>query len=181
MDKMSDNPATNPVPNPEAVVELAHEGKKSVSWKNDVVIMARLALVADRLLKGKKLVEIAEEFKCGMTTVVRDLKRVKQLWREQAAHSIEESRLESIAQYKQVIAEAYDTFRLNNHKSPAWLEVIMAAQSHIDEIQGANAPRELMIGVGAPVDIEAVRQKRWDAVKASLEEVLDEEEGDENA
>jgi hypothetical protein len=156
---------------PLPVVELHPLGKKAVSWRKDPVILTRLVSVAEVLLRGGSVLHIANTFDCSLATAKRDVARVKTLWREQSLEDLADLRSRSIAQYLLVITKSWAEF--HKKASPNWLGKILDAQARIDDIQGNQAPKELLVG---DLDIEAVRQKRWESVQGMLADIVAEED-----
>lgn len=163
------------VPVPKPKVEPAQKGKKSVGWRNDPVILARLAAVAEIMLMRGTAAQIAETFDCSLATAKRDISRVRMLWKEQARGDINSKREESLAEYRLIQTRAWVEFR--DKRNPRYLEVIMNAQDRIVEIEGTKAPEQVDVGV---TDINKVREERWSKIKETLAHALDEPTGEEN-
>jgi hypothetical protein len=79
-------------------------GRKSVPWRRDPTILARLPLVERLHLAGRPNVAIAAELGLDETTIRRDLERIGELWKERAGGDIAEQRA-------RIIAELDDTRR----------------------------------------------------------------------
>jgi hypothetical protein len=161
----------NNIPAVPVTVSKAQKGKKSVSWRNDPEILARLAQVAEMILKGERPYQIAKKFKSSLSTAKRDVVRVKTIWQEENRADIVDCKNRSVAQYRLIITKAWENYEKNG--SPKYLSVILGAQGKIDEIEGNLSAREVNLNV---VDIETIRKKRWDAVASTLNDVLEENE-----
>ena len=151
------------------------KGKKSIAWAKDVEILTRLALVADLLLEGKMLFQISGQLECSLATTKRDVLLVKHLWREESKGEINDVRNVALAQYKLVIARAWkrlDEAGLKD-RPDRYLAVIAATQKEIDRIQGIGPTKiDLSGSLELTEDIEKVRQRRWDAIKPQVAEML---------
>ena len=159
------------LPQPEPGTEFPHEGKLSVSWRNDPVILARLNAVAAMMLRGSKQYEISKAMECSIATTRRDITRVRTLWREELKGQIDEKREQSIAHYKLVQSSAWDAY--NKTESHNFLRIILDAQAKIDDIEGNQAPIAI-----AAVNIDKVRAKRWQQIAGSIADILTEDEPD---
>lgn len=86
---------------------------RGVSWRQDPLILARLAEVERRHLTGAYNTQIARELGVDEGTIRTDLKRLAELWHERAGAEVEELRwkklreLELIAQ-RALAAAAFD-------------------------------------------------------------------------
>lgn len=72
--------------------------RKSVSWKRDPLILARLPRVERLHLAGRTNVTIAAALDISEATVRDDLKRIQELWRERAGASIDDQRAKILAE-----------------------------------------------------------------------------------
>jgi hypothetical protein len=143
---------------------LATKGKKSVKWDRDPDILARLEGVAQMMIRGAKAWQIAEAFDVSITTVNRDIRRVRILWRRESEQSIEESRQESLAKLRSLQQQAlteYDktartTFKgrdgqdVKGAKSSGairWLKFARECERDIVDLEGTRAPEKI-----APTD-----------------------------
>lgn len=79
-------------------------GRRSVHWRRDPVILARMRNVERRHLKGETNVAIAEALGVDEITIRRDLDRLRELWLEQTKE--DQSTIRA-----QVVAELDDTRR----------------------------------------------------------------------
>lgn len=76
-------------------------GRKSVPWRRDPGILARLREVERRHLAGMTNVAVAEALDVDETTIRRDLERLRELW-------LEQTRAEQAEQRARVLAELED-------------------------------------------------------------------------
>lgn len=74
-------------------------GRKSVSWRRDPVILARLPKVERLHLAGYSGYAIAAEVGMSEATVRDDLKRIQELWRERIGGEV-------VAMLRAALAEA---------------------------------------------------------------------------
>lgn len=79
-------------------------GRKSVPWKRDPEILARLRRVERLHLRGDTNVAIAEALDVTETTIRNDLKRLAELW-------LEETKRDQADLRSQIVAELDDTRR----------------------------------------------------------------------
>jgi hypothetical protein len=140
------------IPQPSPAVEYRKKGKKSINWRLDIIILKRLALVADLMLRNLPSWEIMERVQAeigggrldagegaySLATAKRDIQRVKTLWRESANGAVASYREESIALYRSIVREARDNFDLT--KNPRYLEIAIDAQKVLDERNGLKSP-----------------------------------------
>lgn len=73
-------------------------GRKSVPWRRDPVILARLPIVERHHLAGKPNTAIAAKLGVDEGTIRNDLKRLQELWLERAGKSVVELRAEAVAE-----------------------------------------------------------------------------------
>jgi hypothetical protein len=88
------------VPNP--------RGRKSVPWRRDSLILARLQDVERRHLKGETNVAIAEALGVDEATVRNDLKRLNELWLERTAAAQDDNRARILAELEDVRVRALE-------------------------------------------------------------------------
>lgn len=81
-------------------------GRKSVPWRRDPVILARLRDVERRHLAGQTNVAIADALGVDEITVRRDLERLRELWLEQTKAEQAEQRARVIAELEDVRTRA---------------------------------------------------------------------------
>jgi hypothetical protein len=160
--------------------EVLRKGKKSVSFKTDPEILARLTLVSEMMLKGTPAYKIAETLKESLGTAKLDISRVKQLWREESKGKLAIQREAALAQYKLALVTAWDMVEKNPERADRYLALVLAAQKRIDQLTGTEAPKEIEVGGIVKVkNIEQVRLKRWQQIAGSLQEMnVVEEVGD---
>ena len=77
-----------------------HRG--DVHWRQDPVILARLAEVEKRHLRGEANVHIAAALGLGEGTIRRDIKRLNELWLERTADEVTTLRARAIRQLEEV-------------------------------------------------------------------------------
>lgn len=114
------------------------EGKKSIRWDQDAEILARLTTVAAMMIQGAKGWQIAEALGYSLRSAYRDIDRVDTMWKREAANSVEQSRVRSIAQYREIQTQAWQQYR--STKKESWLRIAMDAQSQIDALEGTRKP-----------------------------------------
>lgn len=73
-------------------------GRKSVPWRRDLVILARLPEVERRHLAGQPNTVIAEALGVDEGTIRNDLKRLQELWLERIGATQETLRAEKVAE-----------------------------------------------------------------------------------
>jgi hypothetical protein len=88
------------VPNP--------RGRKSVSWRRDPAILARLPRVERLHLAGRTNVAIAAELDVDEGTVRNDLKRLSELWLERTAADQADNRARVLAELEDVRVRALE-------------------------------------------------------------------------
>lgn len=160
---------------PKPIVELHPKGKKAISWRKDPIILARLTSVAQMILAGAETWQIAAALDYSLVTARRDVTRVRTMWREGSEAEIDAKRDQSIAQYKMIQTRAWAEY--NKAPSPGNLRVILDAQVRIDDIQGNQMPKSILMG---ELDIEQVRNKRWQQVQGLLADIITEDDSDEH-
>jgi hypothetical protein len=77
-------------------------GRKSVPWRRDPVILARLPRVERLHLAGRPNTAIAAQIGVSEATVRDDLKRIQEMWRERTGADIVEQRAQMIAELEDV-------------------------------------------------------------------------------
>lgn len=90
-------------------------GRKSVSWRRDPIILARLQQVERRHLAGESNVSIASSLSVDEITIRRDLERLREMWLERTAAAQDENRA-------RVLAELEDV-RVRSLKAAEWDEM----------------------------------------------------------
>ena len=93
----------------EEVCEQGHakpRGRKSVHWRRDPVILARLREVERRHLAGDTNVSIAAALSMSEATIRDDIKRLRELWLEQTAAEQSDMRARVIAELEDVRTRA---------------------------------------------------------------------------
>jgi hypothetical protein len=88
------------VPNP--------RGRKSVSWRRDPAILARLPRVERLHLAGRTNVAIAAELDVDEGTVRNDLKRLSEIWLERTATDQADNRARVLAELEDVRVRALE-------------------------------------------------------------------------
>lgn len=174
------------IQDPEPTGDKRREGKQNISWKEDAEILGRLAEVALLMIKGRRAFEIARETKVSIETARRDISRVRDLWKEDAKERIQNSADVAIAQYTAVQEQAWEDMKKVSVKSnnrAAFMKVILQAQDRIDKVTGIADP------IGGPgggpipveiVDVEKIRNKRWQQVKGNLQEISEKQNNDQS-
>lgn len=81
-------------------------GRKSVAWRRDPVILARLRDVEKRHLANETNVAIADALGVDEITVRRDIERLRELWLERTKAEQEETRARVIAELEDVRTRA---------------------------------------------------------------------------
>lgn len=97
---MSDPPADQGLPKP--------RGRRSLPWKRDPVILARLVEVERRYLARETNVAIAEALGVDETTIRRDIERLRELWLERVRDTQEDLRARAVAELDDVKRRALD-------------------------------------------------------------------------
>jgi hypothetical protein len=137
-----------------------HEAR-SVRWDLDPKILARLALVADRMSRKQRLQEIAAALGISMSTINRDAARVREQWRRDSLKDIDEKRAESLAQYEKVLAAAWKAYRKaesTEHSVLPALRLINETQEKIDKLLGTVITRLDMTSNGESLATRDPRQ-----------------------
>lgn len=83
-------------------------GRKSVPWRRDPVILARLRDVERRHLAGQTNVAIAEALDVDEITVRRDLERLREIWLDQTKRDQADSRARVLAELEDVRVRALE-------------------------------------------------------------------------
>lgn len=135
--------ANKRIPDPDVIAERAKPGKKSVSWREDPIILKRLSKVAELMLQDLSAWEIYTKLSSArspysLETAKRDVKRVRTLWRERAEMTIDGAREESLAQYRDVIKQARVDYA--STKNPSYLRIVIDTRAKMDNLQNLNAP-----------------------------------------
>jgi len=127
-------------------------GKKSVRWDRDPDIMFRLTEVAQLMIRGSTLPQIAQELKVSIRTASRDVRRVKILWRRQAVREIEELRQGHRARLDWMFQQALNQFmagKLKEEPAPrglqAWLKLAADIEGEIVNLDGAARPTKVAL------------------------------------
>lgn len=81
-------------------------GRKSVAWRRDPAILARLREVERRHLAGQTNVAVAESLGVDETTIRRDLDRLRELWLEQTRSEQADLRARVLAELEDVRTRA---------------------------------------------------------------------------
>lgn len=81
-------------------------GRKSLPWRRDPIILARLRDVERRHLSGQTNVAIAAALDVDEITVRRDLDRLRELWLEQTKESQADLRAQMLAKLEDVRVRA---------------------------------------------------------------------------
>ena len=127
-------------------------GKKSVRWDRDPDIMFRLTEVAQLMIRGSTLPQIAQELEISIRTASRDVRRVKILWRRQAVREIEELRQSHRARLDWMFQQALEQFvdgKLKEEPAPrglqAWLRLAADIEGEIVNLDGAARPTKVAL------------------------------------
>lgn len=83
-------------------------GKKSIPWRRDPIIQARLLTVDRMRLANKTQAEIAAATNVSEATVRDDLKRLNELWRERVAAAQDDNRARALAELEDVRVRALE-------------------------------------------------------------------------
>lgn len=160
---------------PDRAGDTEREGKISIPWDEDPEILSRLAEVAQMMNKNMPSWEIAAECETSIATAKRDIARVRDLWTRDAKERLELAKETSLAQYASVIRDARESLK---EASPSlkdkYMNIILRAQERIDKVTGIADPVAIGGIPGQPVevvDIEQVRQKRWDSISSRIQKV----------
>jgi len=172
---MKKSPAANidlNTPAPQAK-NVRRKGKKSVPYYDDPEILKRLAQVAENMAKGKPAHEIASVLKCSLGTAKRDIARVRELWKADAREAIDYVKEESVNVYRRIQIEAWGKVTSTADKADRYMMVILSAQKEIDRLNGAGEPdspqnANVTLGVTVDLNVDDVRQKRWEKVEDKL-------------
>ena len=161
---------------------VRRKGKKSVPYYDDPEILKRLATVAENMAKGKPAHEIASLLKCSLGTAKRDIARVRELWKADAREAIDYVKEESINVYRRIQIEAWGQISEKPDKADRYMMVVLAAQKEIDRLNGAGEPdspqnANVVLGVTVDVNVDDVRQKRWEKVEDKLVKLAVQQEG----
>jgi hypothetical protein len=115
--------------------------KKSIPWRQDPDILARLEVVANLMLQGAKPYQISQSLGAGLRTTSRDVARVKELWRKASEKTIEDRRAASLATYQEVKMRLWEEYRrlANDKKSTVIvLSKIAEVEGEITKIEGTR-------------------------------------------
>lgn len=121
-------------------------GKKSLPWRQDTVILRRLPKVEELHLMHYPNTRIAELLGVDEVTIRRDLKRVRELWRERAGDSIDEQKDKAVAFYALIQQKALGEFARVKDTSlnkSAYLNTAKGAQDSIVKVMGIEAATKL--------------------------------------
>jgi hypothetical protein len=160
--------------------QAQRKGKKSVSFKNDPEILARLVIVGDLMLEGKSAPAIAATLKQPLGTTKRDIARVRQLWREESKEAINSAKVDALNMYKLLIRKAWGKINdvANLATADKFMTIVLRTQARIDKITGLEVENLVVSGPqGGPVqvqDIDSVRDKRWKTIEKQLQEAVSE-------
>lgn len=83
-------------------------GRKSVPWRRDPVILARLPRIERLHLANRTNVAIAAEVGISEATVRDDLKRLRELWLERTAAAQDDNRARALAELEDVRVRALE-------------------------------------------------------------------------
>jgi len=112
--------------------------KRRVPWDRDSVILRRLEVTAQLMIRGATNPQIADATSCSLDTARRDRERVEELWRRESQDTIQTLRARSVAQLREVQTQAWMEYRAS--KRPSFLKIITDAEREITELQGTKAP-----------------------------------------
>ncbi len=122
-------------------------GKKSVKWDRDPEIMLRLTSVAQLMIRGVSLPQIAQALDVCTRTASRDVRRVRTLWRRQSVREIEELRQGHRARLDWMFQQALDQFmdgKVAEGPPPrglqAWLKLAADIERELIDLDGAAQP-----------------------------------------
>lgn len=132
-------------------------GRKSVPWRRDPEVLARLAEVDRRHLRNESANAIALAIGVSATTVRTDLRRLEELYRERAGDTVAMQREEAIRRLEAIERLAIDAYVSDRELEEA---VVFGATP------GGRRPREGTRFVGRKDGALAVaRQARMDIAK----------------
>ena len=130
----SKHPGTGPAAGP-------RKGKRSVRWDYDPLILARLEVVNQMMMRGARDWQIAEALNYSTATARKDRQRVQKLWQRQTAESLEQRRNQSVAQYRHTQQMAWVQF--DKTKNPKWLRLVLECEREIVKLEGTlNLPTQ---------------------------------------
>jgi IS30 family transposase len=99
-----------------------------------------LRLIAEAVLRaGKTQQQIAAELKIDQSTVSRDLKRLRGIWRDQAVGTFEEHRAQAIATRRDLMSkfwERFEAFAADPQNAAKYLSGVGDQQAAIEKILG---------------------------------------------
>ena len=132
------------------------KGRRSVPWRRDLEILARLELVSAMLLRGATVRQIAETLDCSISTAKRDKKRVEKLWLESAQEAVADNRARSIAQFREVQTRAWAQY--DDKSSPRYLRIVVECEKEVVGLQGTRKPIEARLSGadGGPISVKPV-------------------------
>lgn len=119
------------------------KGKRSRRWDRDPDVLMRLESVAQLMLRGAKIWQIAEAMGYSFSTARRDIQRVRKMWATETGHKLGELRDASVAQLREVQLRAWQEYDKAQRKNPSWLRLIRDCELDIVNLQGTKAPEVL--------------------------------------
>jgi len=174
-------PNTENIKKPKAEGDKRRRGKKNVNWKNDPEILTRLSKVSELMVQHMSALLIAQATSVSLGTAKRDIKRTRELWKEEAQDRILNSRDLAIAQYGAQIKNAWEKQKdlpATHPNLPAFMNAALRAQERIDKVTGiVDVGRVEHSGPeGGPIPVEvmnmeAIRKKRWKQITSNLGEL----------
>jgi hypothetical protein len=124
-----------------APIKAAIHKNKSVPWRQDPDILNRLAIVANLMIGGAKVPQIAEALDMNIRTASRDIARVRELWRKAAEQTIEDRRAASLATYNEVKTRLWEEYRRLKTSDKSVVNVlaqIASVEGEITKIEGTR-------------------------------------------
>ena len=112
------------------------KGRRSVPWRQDLAILARLDVVAAMMLRGARSHQIAEAMEYSASTAKRDVNRVKKLWLEETRAGVNESRARSVAQLREVQQRAWQEY--DRRANARYLRLVIECEKEIVSLEGSR-------------------------------------------
>jgi transposase len=132
----------------------------------------RRSLVGKMYLSHVAQDEIARRLKVDQSTISRDIKALKKQWMQDGAKDIAEFISQEIAELNEMEQQAAIEFGAKGGKNPRWLLARLAIKDRKYMLYGLDKKVVELQGSVDVVNIDDVRQQRWDQVQKSLAEAL---------
>ena len=124
-----------------APITAAQHKRKSIPWREDPDILARLEVVANLMVNGAKNPQIATALGVDLRTAGRDVARVRELWRKASEHTIEDKRAASLATYKEIQMRLWEEYRILKGAEKSTVKVLLGiadVEGEITKIEGTR-------------------------------------------